>query len=215
MAGLLGSSSDLDLPARFEGRVCSAGERPGGGTGAALRPVPQAVQLLAHGARQGHGLGQAGRQDLGSEVGPPAEGVEESRDDRLLDLRAAESVAQARQPLEVEPRRVAFPLLEVNLEDRAPLALGLLFVRSALSQMDVPTRTAYVMAVVTPAERAAAASFTAVPRSLAAALSPALAGALFAASFRAWPLIICGALKIIYDLLLLIQFRHVKPPEEH
>ena len=95
-----------------------------------------------------------------------------------------------------------------------PLALALLLIRSALSQMDVPTRSSYVMAVVTEAERAAAASFTAVPRSLAAAASPALAGALFAASFRAWPLLICGALKIIYDLLLLMQFRHVKPPEE-
>ena len=95
-----------------------------------------------------------------------------------------------------------------------PLALALLLFRSALSQMDVPTRSSYVMAVVTEAERAAAASFTAVPRSLAAAASPALAGALFAASFRAWPLIICGALKITYDLLLLLQFRSVKPPEE-
>jgi MFS family permease len=95
-----------------------------------------------------------------------------------------------------------------------PLALALLLIRAALSQMDVPTRSSYVMAVVTDAERAAAASFTAVPRSLAAAASPALAGALFAASFRAWPLIICGVLKIVYDLLLLIQFRHVKPPEE-
>ncbi|HEX6120474.1 MAG TPA: hypothetical protein VFZ03_13580, partial [Dongiaceae bacterium] len=53
-----------------------------------------------------------------------------------------------------------------------------------------------------------------VPRSLAAALSPTLGGALFAASFLAGPLIICGVLKIAYDLLLLIQFRHVKPPEE-
>jgi hypothetical protein len=70
------------------------------------------------------------------------------------------------------------------------------------------------MAVVTEAERAAAASFTSVPRSLAAAASPALAGALFAASSRAWPLLICGALKIVYDLLLLLQFRGVKPPEE-
>jgi MFS family permease len=96
-----------------------------------------------------------------------------------------------------------------------PLALGLLLVRAALSQMDVPTRSSYVMAVVTDAERAAAASFTAVPRSLAAAASPAIAGALFAASFRAWPLLICGALKILYDVLLLFQFRHVKPPEEH
>lgn len=95
-----------------------------------------------------------------------------------------------------------------------PLALTLLLVRAALSQMDVPTRSSYVMAVVTEAERAAAASFTSVPRSLAAAASPALAGALFAASYRTWPLLICGALKIAYDLLLLMQFRHLKPPEE-
>jgi MFS family permease len=95
-----------------------------------------------------------------------------------------------------------------------PLALALLLVRAALSQMDVPTRSSYVMAVVTEAERAAAASFTSVPRSLAAAVSPALAGALFSASFRAWPLVICGALKIAYDVLLLVQFRHLKPPEE-
>ncbi len=95
-----------------------------------------------------------------------------------------------------------------------PAALALLLIRAALSQMDVPTRSSYVMAVVTEAERAAAASLTSVPRSLAAAVSPALAGALFAASFRAWPLLICGALKIIYDLLLLVQFRHIKPPEE-
>ena len=83
-----------------------------------------------------------------------------------------------------------------------PLALALLFVRSALSQMDVPTRTAYVMSVVTPAERGAAASFTAVPRSLAAALSPTLSGALFAAGLFAWPLVGCGVLKIGYDLAL-------------
>ena len=95
-----------------------------------------------------------------------------------------------------------------------PMALVLLLIRAALSQMDVPTRSSYVMAVVTEAERAAAASFTSVPRSLAAAASPALAGALFAASLRAWPLLICGALKISYDLLLLMQFRNLKPPEE-
>ena len=83
-----------------------------------------------------------------------------------------------------------------------PLALALLFVRAALSQMDVPTRTAYVMAVVTPAERSAAASFTAVPRSLAAALSPTLSGALFAAGLFALPLVGCGVLKIAYDLAL-------------
>jgi hypothetical protein len=55
---------------------------------------------------------------------------------------------------------------------------------------------------------------TSVPRSLAAAASPAIAGALFAASFQALPLLICGTLKIVYDLLLLAQFRRVKPPEE-
>ena len=93
-------------------------------------------------------------------------------------------------------------------------ALGLLLVRAALSQMDVPTRSSYVMAVVTEAERPAAASVTAVPRSLASAASPALAGALFAAGFQAWPLLLCGALKIAYDLMLLAAFRHIKPPEE-
>ncbi len=93
-------------------------------------------------------------------------------------------------------------------------ALGLLLVRAALSQMDVPTRSSYVMAVVTPAERPAAASVTAVPRSLAAAASPALAGALFAAGLQAWPLVLCGGLKIAYDLMLLAAFRNVKPPEE-
>jgi MFS family permease len=89
-----------------------------------------------------------------------------------------------------------------------PLALALLLLRSALSQMDVPTRSAYVMAVVTPAERSAAASITAVPRSLAAAISPALAGALFAAGWTATPLIACGLLKIAYDLVLWRSCRH-------
>jgi len=105
-------------------------------------------------------------------------------------------------------------LILAALSPDLSLALGLLLLRSALSQMDVPTRSSYVMAVVTEAERAAAASFTAVPRSLASAASPALAGLLLAGSFRGWPLILCGVLKIVYDLLLLWQFRHVKPPEE-
>ena len=94
------------------------------------------------------------------------------------------------------------------------VALALLLARAALSQMDVPTRSSYVMAVVTPPERSAAASFTSVPRSLAAAASPAIAGALFAAGFQAWPLVICGVLKIGYDLALLWAFRRIKPPEE-
>lgn len=94
------------------------------------------------------------------------------------------------------------------------LALLFLFLRSALSSMDVPARTSYVMAVVSPGERPAAASVTAVPRSLASALSPSLAGALLAMGTFGWPLVICGALKIVYDLTLLKMFRKVKPPEE-
>ncbi|WP_245216145.1 MFS transporter, partial [Pararoseomonas baculiformis] len=77
-----------------------------------------------------------------------------------------------------------------------PIAVALLIARSLLSQMDVPTRSSYVMAVVEPAERPAAASVTAVPRSLAASLSPALAGWMLAVSPFGWPLICAGALKI-------------------
>lgn len=93
-------------------------------------------------------------------------------------------------------------LVLAALAPTLPIALALLAARALLSQMDVPTRTAYVMSVVTPAERAAAASFTAVPRSLAAAASPALAGALFASGWLAAPMVLCGALKIGYDLTL-------------
>ena len=90
-------------------------------------------------------------------------------------------------------------------------AVVLLLLRSALSQMDVPTRSAFVMAVVTPAERAAAASFTVVPRSLASAISPTLGGVLFAAGWTAMPLVACGVLKISYDLAIWRSFRRLKP----
>ena len=90
----------------------------------------------------------------------------------------------------------------------------LLLARSALSQMDVPTRNSYVMAVVPPGERAAAASITSVPRSLASAASPLFAGYLLGISSFGWPLVIAGGLKIVYDLLLLATFRSVRPPEE-
>jgi MFS family permease len=96
----------------------------------------------------------------------------------------------------------------------APLAVAALLARSALSQMDVPVRTSYVMAVVSPAERPAAASVTNVPRSLASALPPILAGWMLGRSTFGWPLVIGGALKIVYDLLLLRRFRDVRPPEE-
>lgn len=90
------------------------------------------------------------------------------------------------------------------------LALGLLIVRSLLSQMDVPARSAFVMSVVTPAERAAAASFTLVPKSLASAAAPTVGGALFAAGFLAAPLLACGVLKIIYDLAIWQAFRNAR-----
>jgi len=88
-------------------------------------------------------------------------------------------------------------------------AIALLLLRSALSQMDVPTRSSFVMAVVPPEERAAAASVTSVPRSLASAVSPMVAGYLLGASTFGWPLIIAGGLKITYDLLLLRLFRRL------
>jgi MFS family permease len=92
--------------------------------------------------------------------------------------------------------------------------IALLFVRSALSQMDVPTRSSYVMAIVPPDERPAAASITSVPRSLASAASPFLAGYLLGISAFGWPLLLAGTVKIVYDLLLLAMFRKVRPPEE-
>jgi MFS family permease len=101
-------------------------------------------------------------------------------------------------------------LIAAALAPTLALALALLLVRSALSQMDVPARSAFVMSVVTPAERPAAASFTAVPRSLAAAVGPSITGALFAAGAMATPLVGCGILKIAYDLALFAAFRRVE-----
>ena len=94
------------------------------------------------------------------------------------------------------------------------LAVACLLIRSLLSNMDVPARTSYVMAVVTPAERPAAASVTNVPRSLAAAIGPTFSGYLLSMSAFGWPLVIAGTLKVVYDLTLLKMFRDVKPPEE-
>ncbi len=105
-------------------------------------------------------------------------------------------------------------LIAVAFSSNLTVVLVLLLIRAALSQMDVPTRSSYVMAVVTPDERSAAASLTAVPRSLASAVSPAIAGFMLAGPFSALPLVLCGGLKIAYDLALLGMFRHTKPPEE-
>ncbi|MEO3472543.1 MFS transporter [Roseomonas sp. CAU 1739] len=105
-------------------------------------------------------------------------------------------------------------LILVAFAPDATFAFGLLVLRALLSQMDVPTRSSYVMAVVEPRERPAAASVTAVPRGLAAAVSPLISGWLMGLSPFGWPLILAGGLKITYDLLLLRAFSAVRPPEE-
>jgi MFS family permease len=95
-----------------------------------------------------------------------------------------------------------------------PIAIALLLARSALSQMDVPTRNSYVMAVVAPEERPAAASVTAVPKTFAWAAGSLISGYLLTLSSFGWPLLIGGVVKGAYDILLLIKFQKVRPPEE-
>ena len=104
-------------------------------------------------------------------------------------------------------------LVLAALMPSASLAVTFLLVRTAFSSMDVPVRQSYVMSVVPAEERAAAASVTSVPRSLASAVSPLLAGSLLGFSTFGWPLVIGGVLKITYDILLLVQFRHIRPTE--
>ena len=89
------------------------------------------------------------------------------------------------------------------------IAIALLLARAFLSQMDVPARQSFVMAVVPAEERAAAASVTNVPRSLAAAATPLLAGVLLTHSTFGWPLLIAGVMKMTYDVLLLVLYRNV------
>jgi len=105
-------------------------------------------------------------------------------------------------------------LIVAGVVPTAPLAVTFLLLRASLSSMDVPARQAYVMAVVPPEERAAAASVTNVPRSLASAIPPSLTGLLLAHSSFGWPLIFAGLLKALYDVLLLAEFRHVTGAED-
>jgi MFS family permease len=93
-------------------------------------------------------------------------------------------------------------------------AIAILAVRGAISQMDVPTRQSYVMAVVRPEERAAAAGMTGIARTLGGSASPVLAGLLLQLSLPAAPFVAAGGLKLLYDFLLLAVFRRVRPPEE-
>jgi MFS family permease len=94
-------------------------------------------------------------------------------------------------------------------------AIGVLLARFSISQMDVPTRQSYLMAVVDPDERSAAAGVTAIARSVGASLSPIITGPLLAnPTLIGLPFYIAGCLKIIYDLLLFRGFQSIKPPEE-
>ena len=106
-------------------------------------------------------------------------------------------------------------LMLVPFMPTLPLAIGILLLRFSLSQMDVPTRQSYTMAVVAADERSAAAGVTGIARSVGASLSPVLTGLLFSipALFSA-PFFLSGGLKILYDLLLYREFHSIKPPEE-
>jgi len=106
-------------------------------------------------------------------------------------------------------------LILVPLMPTLPLAIGVLLLRFSISQMDVPTRQSYTMAVVDPDERSAASGITAIARSIGASVSPMLTGLFFSVSaLLSFPFILSGSLKIIYDLLLFREFRAIKPPEE-
>lgn len=106
-------------------------------------------------------------------------------------------------------------LILVPLMPTLWLAVVVLLLRFSISQMDVPTRQSYTMAVVEAKERSAAGGFTGVARTTGAAISPLLAGFLFSRpSLIDLPFFIAGTLKIVYDLLLYFSFRKIRPPEE-
>lgn len=107
-------------------------------------------------------------------------------------------------------------LILVPLMPNLPLAIGLFLMRFSISQMDVPTRQSYTMAVVDPDERSAASGVTAIARSIGASVSPMLTGVFFSVpTLLSLPFFLSGGLKILYDLLLFREFRMVKPPEEN
>jgi MFS family permease len=106
-------------------------------------------------------------------------------------------------------------LILVPLMPTLPLAIAALLARFSISQMDVPARQSYTMAVVPPEERSAAGGITGVARTTGAAISPLFAGFLFSRpALISVPFFLAGGLKIIYDLLLYYSFRKVRPPEE-
>ncbi len=107
-------------------------------------------------------------------------------------------------------------LILVPLMPNLPLAIAMLLLRFSISQMDVPTRQSYTVAVVSPDERSAASGVTSIARSVGASLAPVLTGPLLASPLLLnLPFFISGSLKIVYDLLLYRSFRTMKPPEEN
>jgi MFS family permease len=105
-------------------------------------------------------------------------------------------------------------LIAAPASPNAALAAALFLARESLVEMDVPTRQSYVMAVVKPTERTFASGVTNVTRNVAWAVGPSFAGVVMQHVALAGPLVIGGALKIVYDVLLFRAFRHVRPPEE-
>ncbi len=106
-------------------------------------------------------------------------------------------------------------LILVPLMPNLPLAITVLLLRFSISQMDVPSRQSYTMAIISPDERSAAAGLTGIARTTGASLSPVLSGPLLATpTLLNMPFFLSGGLKIIYDLLLYRNFRNIKPPEE-
>jgi predicted MFS family arabinose efflux permease len=106
-------------------------------------------------------------------------------------------------------------LMAIPFAPSLPWAIALLLARHALSQMDVPTRQSYIVAVVDPEERVAAAGVTNIARNVAQSITPLVAGTAMQVVGLGVPFVLGGGLKIVYDLMLFAMFRHVKPPEEH
>jgi len=106
-------------------------------------------------------------------------------------------------------------LIMIPFMPTAPLAVVVLLLRYSISQMDVPTRQSYTMAVVDPDERSAAAGVTGVARTTGAAVAPLVSAPLMVNSaFWGLPFVLAGSVKIVYDLLLYRAFRAIRPPEE-